>query len=97
MGISASHLARLEALVRGRVQGVGYRFFVRREAAALGLRGYARNRADGAVEVIAEGERATLERFVEALQRGPSAADVDEVETRWSTGEGTFSGFQIRH
>ena len=90
--------ARLAAEVHGRVQGVGFRYFVQAEAARLRLAGYARNRADGRrVEVVAEGDRATLERLVEALRHGPPGAHVQRVETAWEPPTGEFSGFSIRH
>lgn len=88
---------RLTAIVRGEVQGVGYRYFAQRQARALGLRGYARNRADGTVEVVAEGSRPQLERLLAELWRGPGAARVAEVEATWSAATGTFGGFGIRH
>lgn len=90
-------IARLTARVRGDVQGVGYRFFARREAAALGLRGYVRNLPDRSVEVVAEGESGLLQQFVGVLRRGPSAAIVEAVDIMWSNAEGVFGGFQIRH
>jgi acylphosphatase len=82
--------------VHGRVQGVGYRFFVRRQASALALRGYVRNLPDGAVEVIAEGSRRSLEQLRRELERGPIGAEVDAVDTSWSSAEGAFGTFQIR-
>lgn len=88
---------RVSAIVRGRVQGVGYRFFARREASALGLRGYARNRPDGGVEVVAEGARRNLETFLESLGRGPSAAEVETIDATWSVASETFANFGIRH
>lgn len=88
--------ARLTALVRGRVQGVGFRYFARRTAAGLGLRGYVRNRPDGAVEVVAEGPRPTLEELLRRLERGPAGARVEQVEVAWSAPEGKLSGFHIR-
>lgn len=88
--------ARLMAMVRGRVQGVGFRFFAQRAAAGFGVRGYVRNRADGAVEVVAEGPRPALEELLRSLERGPGGARVEQVETAWSAPEGTFSGFHIR-
>ncbi|HYT69836.1 MAG TPA: acylphosphatase [Gemmatimonadales bacterium] len=69
-------------LVRGRVQGVGFRWFVWREADRLGLRGIARNLPDGSVEVMAEGLENALEEFERALNRGPAAARVEQVEKR---------------
>lgn len=88
---------RLTARVSGRVQGVGYRFFVRREAASRGLRGFARNLADGRVEVVAEGPRHAVEALLVALERGPSAAEVESIDAEWSAAEGDFASFGIRH
>lgn len=94
---NTASVSQVRAVVRGIVQGVGFRFFVRRQAAALGLRGYVRNLPDGAVEVVAEGDRRALDQLLHALERGPSGAEVDEVQTEWRTGSGVFSSFQIRH
>ena len=66
--------------VYGRVQGVGYRWFVWREAERLGLRGVVRNLPDGSVEVTAEGVDDALARLEQALARGPSVARVDRVD-----------------
>jgi acylphosphatase len=65
--------------VAGRVQGVGYRAFLIREANALGLDGWARNRADGTVEALAAGPEHAVAAFVEAARRGPSASRVDSL------------------
>jgi acylphosphatase len=67
-------------VVRGRVQGVGYRYFVLRQANALGLSGYARNQTDGSVEVVVEGKAADLGELEARLREGPAFATVDEVE-----------------
>lgn len=88
--------SRLEARVVGRVQGVGYRFFARRQASLLGLRGHVRNAPDGSVEIVAVGERPALERFVTELERGPLGAYVERVETYWSEGDDALGGFEIR-
>ncbi|HEY7679202.1 MAG TPA: acylphosphatase [Terriglobia bacterium] len=79
-GISMKH-ARLY-LVEGRVQGVGFRFFVEEVARGLGLKGYVRNLADGRVEVYAMGERAVLARLRTQLEVGPRASRVERVEER---------------
>jgi acylphosphatase len=67
-------------LVRGRVQGVGFRWFVEREAHTLGIAGWVRNNADGSVEVLAMGTREQLAGLRSRLQQGPRAARVDNVE-----------------
>jgi len=66
-------------LVKGRVQGVGFRWFVHREAAELGLRGWVRNTQDGHVEVLAAGEPEPLQELAAALHRGSRGSRVDKV------------------
>jgi len=80
----------------GRVQGVGFRAFARREALALGLAGWVANRSDGSVEAVAEGDRAELERFAERLSVGPPGASVRDVDLRWSPAAGGFDRFGVR-
>jgi acylphosphatase len=67
-------------IVRGRVQGVGFRWFVEREARTLGINGWVRNNFDGSVEVLAMGTREQLLELRRRLQQGPRAARVDDVE-----------------
>ncbi|HEY6972484.1 MAG TPA: acylphosphatase [Candidatus Angelobacter sp.] len=67
-------------IVRGRVQGVGFRWFVEHEARQLGVNGWVRNNVDGAVEVFAIGNEQQLATLKQRLQRGPRAARVDEVQ-----------------
>jgi acylphosphatase len=67
-------------VVRGRVQGVGYRWFVSREADRLGVRGFARNLVDGSVEVVAHGSDESLRALEQAIRKGPSYAHVSNVE-----------------
>jgi acylphosphatase len=86
---------RLHGLVKGDVQGVGFRFFMIRRAQALGLSGWVRNRDDGTVEFIAEGSRPDLERLEKAAWEGPRMARVTAVEANWSTGTGDLERFQI--
>ena len=66
-------------IVSGRVQGVGYRYFALDAARREGIHGHAANRDDGTVEVVAEGESESLERFERALRRGPSRSRVEQV------------------
>jgi acylphosphatase len=88
-------LASLQAIVSGRVQGVFFRSFVESRAEELKLTGYVRNRYDGTVEVLAEGERERLEKLVHYLEAGPPAARVAKVDTRWAEYHGHFRNFSI--
>jgi len=91
-----SEKASLTARVVGRVQGVGFRYFTERVAEEIGLAGYVMNRPDGSVEVMAEGERSTLEQFLERLKQGPSGARVERVEESWGPYTGRFVAFSVR-
>ena len=88
--------SRLVAVVRGHVQGVGFRWFVEREAARLHLDGWVANEADGSVEVVAEGPRAALDVLALALWEGPSSASVTSVEVRYEPARGNIHGFTVR-
>ena len=74
-------MKRCRVLVRGRVQGVGFRWFVRERARALGLAGCVCNRSDGAVEVQAEGDQPAIDALLRDLRIGPSGAQVLGIET----------------
>lgn len=88
---------RLSARVHGAVQGVGYRYFAARHARKLGLSGYARNLADGSVEVEAEGGEAVLMELLRLLEEGPPGARVERLEPVWATPTGKFTSFDIKH
>jgi acylphosphatase len=94
---SATDYCRLTARAVGRVQGVGFRLWVRRQALALGLRGWTRNQPDGSVEVVAEGPRFLLEQLLESLRRGPAGAQVHTVEVAWGAADGSLTDFRIMH
>ncbi|MDT0304679.1 acylphosphatase [Streptomonospora wellingtoniae] len=85
--------ARLTAWVRGRVQGVGFRWWVRARALELGLTGAATNLGDGRVEVVAEGPRKRCEELLALLRGGDTPGKVAGVVDRWENPRGTFSGF----
>ena len=85
----------LRIVVRGIVQGVGFRFFVLDQARALGIRGTTRNLRDGSVEVLAVGAAEDLERLVEKLRTGPRAARVQGVECEPVTPVPRFDSFSI--
>ncbi len=86
---------RLDATVRGRVQGVGFRLFALREAVGLGLDGFVANEPDGSVRVVAEGAPALLEDYLARLREGPPASIVERVIERREPARGIVSGFRI--
>jgi len=94
--VSESDYWQLHAVVSGRVQGVGFRFFVQENARQFGLTGWVRNQRDGTVEVLACGSRQNLEILLAALQRGPRSAFVSNVQSNWETGQEKFSSFRVR-
>jgi acylphosphatase len=87
---------RLTAWVHGHVQGVGFRWWTRRQAIRLGLTGYASNLADGRVEIVAEGSRAGCVRLLEELRSGRTPGWVETVVERWSPARGDLTGFVER-
>jgi acylphosphatase len=89
-------LSQFHAIIEGRVQGVGFRYFVEENAVDLGLTGWVRNCWDGSVEVKAEGKQADLDRLLTALQRGPRSAFVTNVKTEWLPATGEFASFRVR-
>jgi acylphosphatase len=86
-----------EIIVEGRVQGVGYRDFVRRRAIGLGLAGYVMNLRDGRVRVHAEGARDVIEELMRQLEKGPPLSRVDLVAVRWLLPGRRHTTFEIRY
>jgi acylphosphatase len=82
-------------VVRGRVQGVGFRWFVEREACLLGIAGWVRNNLDGSVEILAQGTRHQLAGMHSRLREGPRAARVDDVEVSEAKSLAGLSSFRI--
>jgi acylphosphatase len=88
---------RLQAIVRGRVQGVNFRQFVWSRAAKLGVTGWVRNGEDGrSVEVDAEGPPDALKQLLELLHEGPFSARVDNVQASWSDDPQGYATFEVR-
>lgn len=87
---------RLTAVVKGRVQGVGFRWWTRARALELGLRGSATNLADGRVEVVAEGPREDLQALLDRLRGPGTPGRVQHVSERWSAARGQDDGFVER-
>ncbi len=88
-------LERLHGVIKGDVQGVGFRYFLIRRAKALGLTGWVANRDDGVVEFVAEGTRQDLEQLERAAREGPRQARVAALEVNWSEATGDLNRFDI--
>jgi acylphosphatase len=83
-------------LISGRVQGVGFRYFVEDQARAEGVHGWVRNLDDGRVEALIEGDRESVDRVEMAVRRGPPLAHVDDVVTETAIPTGRAIGFSVR-
>jgi len=94
--MNSTHEGRLHARVIGRVQGVGFRYYVLTAATELGLTGWVRNRRDGSVEVLAEGDMDHLKNLAGALERGSRSSAVKEVRTNLQSANGEFGSFLVR-
>ncbi len=92
----ARSMEQLHCWISGRVQGVWFRASTRDEGAQLGLNGWVRNLPDGRVEVVAQGERAPLERLLAWLHQGPPGARVDAVEVCWEAVGERLDAFDVR-
>ncbi len=102
-GIDQMPARTVHILIEGRVQGVGFRYWVAQQATALGLGGWVCNRRTGAVEAILQGDAAAVDAMVGACRRGPSGSRVDALHTIEDTKEdvsdgrlGTFVSFEVR-
>ena len=87
---------RLHAVIHGRVQGVSFRYYTVSAAQQLGLTGWVRNRPDGTVETIAEGQQHQLDKFIDFLHNGSPAADVAQVTIGFDDATGEFDNFGVR-
>ena len=95
-GYDGSRAVRLTAWVEGRVQGVGFRYWVRLKATELRLDGTATNLPDGSVEVVAEGGEEDCQRLLAELDGGAAPGRVTRVTSRWGAPRGDMSGFVAR-
>lgn len=94
--VRGERTVRARAVLSGRVQGVGFRFFAEEWAERLGVGGYARNLPDGRLEVVAEGPEPAVRDFLEAIRRGPRSAVVAGVDLHWEEPQGDRH-FRIRY
>ena len=89
-------MERLDIRIRGRVQGVAFRWHARTVSRGLGVTGWVRNEPDGSVWIVAEGDRDALEALAGWAERGPDHARVERREIVWGEATGGFTGFEIR-
>jgi acylphosphatase len=94
--MTRGEMARLEARVKGRVQGVGFRYYIVSHAERLGLTGWVSNEQDGSVHCVAEGPRPDLERLLDTIRDGPASAIVEYVVEDWLPYTGRWGSFGIR-
>ena len=83
-------------IVKGLVQGVGFRYYVERQAVQLSLRGYVRNLFNGDVEIETEGDRSLIEEFIKEVKIGPRSAHVKDLKIEWTEYQNKFKGFEVR-
>ena len=83
--------------VTGRVQGVGYRYFAMREANLYGLTGYVKNKPNGSVELMVEGEKEIIEKFQKILEQGPGYSTVERVEISYEPYNAKYSKFSVEY
>jgi len=86
-----------ELIIQGRVQGVFYRQSTKETALRLGLNGWVKNRADGSVAALFEGDKAIVEQAIAWCRQGPAAANVSDVNVNWLDYEGAYSSFEVRY
>ena len=92
-----SEESAVRVTIEGRVQGVGYRTFTHQKATQLGITGYIRNLGGNEVEVVAEGEKGSLEELVEYLEDGPARAEIEDVDLEWIDYTGDYIRFAIKY
>ncbi len=87
--------SRVDMIIKGRVQGVGYRYFTIHHAKELGITGHVKNCPDGTVSVVAEGDEKDLLKFMAHLKEGPAMASVSHISQDWKEPTQSFSGFTV--
>jgi acylphosphatase len=87
---------QLHAWVQGKVQGVGFRYFVRQRAVELSVTGWVRNLSDGRVELLAAGSRPDLEALLAAVRQGPRGSQVTDVQLEWGTAGAGMQSFAVK-
>jgi acylphosphatase len=94
--MEGNELERIHLQVFGRVQGVGFRHFVMMRAQEIGLTGWVRNRHQGYVEIVAEGEKDKLGLLINHVKKGPTSSHVSDLKIEWLDANGQYKQFQVR-
>ena len=89
-------MKQAHVFISGKVQGVGYRYFVKSNARKLGLAGWVRNVEDGGVEAVFQGEETVIEKMIAFCRQGPFLAEVENIGFEWEEAEEPYSDFTIR-
>ena len=97
MAQELAKVCRFQAVIQGRVQGVGFRQYAQERAESLGLSGYVRNSWDRTVEVVAEGPETEIKAFLVWLNEGPPLAQVSKVNVHWLAPTGEYTGFEVAY
>lgn len=87
---------QVEGTIRGRVQGVGFRYFAQQVASELGVSGWVKNNYDGSVEFLAQGNAEEIDAFLRNLSRGPASASVQDMRVRESSSTREYTSFNVR-
>ena len=95
MSSQLQDILTVNMVIIGKVQGVGFRYFVFRQAQELGIKGWVSNKSNGNVEALAHGEKADLEQFIAKVKEGPSFSRVDDVNLNWVNEAEQYFGFEI--
>lgn len=82
-------------IVKGLVQGVGFRYYAVRQASQLSVKGYVRNLYNGDVEIEAEGDRSLIKEFIKQVKIGPRSAQVKDLKIEWTEYQNRFKGFEV--
>ncbi len=90
-------MERAEIIVKGLVQGVGFRYFVVKHAQSLGLKGYVENLYSGEVLAVVEGEKALIEDLFKQMKIGPMSSSVNSAKINWQEYKNEFKFFEIKH
>jgi len=94
--VNASDLVRAHVKIYGKVQNVGFRFFIHRKASVAGLTGWVGNADGNQVETVFEGDKKRIEEFIESCRRGPLFSKVEKLEIEWQEPTGEFKRFEVR-